>query len=83
MTNEGAEKVLMIIAHRNFRDEEFLEPKKIFEKNGLKVVVASSRIDEAKGILGLRYKPDITLYDVNVEDYSIICFIGGPGSTEY
>jgi len=45
-------KVLMIIASQNFRDEEFLTPKQIFEKAGFNVIVASSSLNTAKGTLG-------------------------------
>lgn len=83
MANESKKKALMIIANKDFRDEEFLEPKTILENNGLKVVVASSSTNQAKGLLGSEYKPDITLSDVNTQDYSIIVFVGGPGSSEY
>ena len=65
MTNERSKQALMIIAHKDFRDEEIQEPKAILEKNGLKVIVASSGIDQAEGILGLRYKPDLTISSPN------------------
>ena len=40
MNNKGI--ILMIIAPNNFRDEEFFIPKRLFEENYFKVVVASS-----------------------------------------
>ncbi len=52
-------KVLMIIAHENFRDEELLTPKQIFEKNGIKVTIASTDTTPAKGMLGAVVKPDV------------------------
>ncbi len=83
MAGRNGKKALMIIAHRDFRDEEFLEPKAVLEKNGLKVDVASSSTDKARGMMGSIYKPDLLLSEVKVEDYSIIVFIGGAGSREY
>jgi len=76
-------KILMIIAHRNFRDEEYFVPKKIFEKNGYKVITASSSLKTAKGMLGGKAKPDILLKSVKVKDFDAIIFVGGSGSTEY
>ena len=35
-------KILIVIPHTQFRDEEFFEPKKILEDEGAKVVVAST-----------------------------------------
>ena len=83
MAGEKEKKALMIIAHRDFRDEEFLEPKAILEKNGFHVDVASSSTDMARGMLGMSYKPNLLLKDVQVEDYSMVIFIGGAGSRVY
>ncbi|MBC7337341.1 MAG: DJ-1/PfpI family protein, partial [Clostridia bacterium] len=62
--NLATKKVLMIVAHRDFRDEEFFEPKKTLEGRGARVVVASSSLEEARGMLGSTVKPDLLLKDV-------------------
>ncbi len=77
------QKILMIIASKDFRDEEFLKPKEIFEKNGFKVVVASSSLNPSKGMLGTEVKPDILLGNVNLKDYKAVVFVGGVGAKEY
>lgn len=76
-------KAVLIIAHDRFRDEEFLEPKKILEEGGVKVTVASSSLETATGMLGAKAKPDILLKDVKAEDYDAVVFIGGSGASEY
>jgi len=76
-------KILMIVAPENFRDEEFLEPKKVFEDNGVNVVVASKDVSEAKGMLGATAKIDLDIKDVNVDEYDAIVFVGGSGSSIY
>ncbi len=76
-------KVLMIIATNNFRDEEYERPREIFEANGMEVVVASSSLDIARGMLGMTVKPDILVDEVRVEDYAAIVFVGGSGADEY
>ena len=77
-------KVLMIIAPENFRDEELLDPKKIFEDNNIKVEIASKGIDTAaKGKLGVTVGVDIDIADVNVDNYDAIIFVGGPGASIY
>ncbi|HQA04190.1 MAG TPA: DJ-1/PfpI family protein, partial [Thermodesulfovibrio thiophilus] len=78
-----SKKVLMIIASQNFRDEEFLTPKQIFEKAGFNVIVASSSLNTAKGTLGATVKPDILIKDVNVKTFDAVVFVGGPGAEEY
>lgn len=75
-------KILMIIAPENFRDEELLEPKKIFENKGFSVTIASTK-NEAKGMLGARVNVDININDVNVGNYDAIIFVGGVGSQIY
>ncbi|MFA5116798.1 MAG: DJ-1/PfpI family protein [Candidatus Omnitrophota bacterium] len=76
-------QVVMIIPRVEFRDDEFFPPKQVLEKEGILVKVASSTLDEAKGSLGARVKPDMLFTDVNMGDFDAVIFIGGEGSTEY
>jgi len=76
-------KILMIIGSKDFRDEELLEPKKIFEDEGAKVIIASSTLEPIKGMLGKIIKADILIDDVKVDDYDAIIFVGGIGAKEY
>jgi len=80
---EGGKKILMVIAEKNFRDEELLVPQKEFIKNGFKVIVCSTSSGEAIGKLGAKVKPDIEISKVNFLDYDAIVVIGGPGSRQY
>lgn len=75
--------ILMIIAKSDFRDEELLVPKSVFEKEKAKVVIASTTRSEIKGMLGATVKPDILLNEVSVEDYDAVIFVGGSGSQQY
>ena len=76
-------KALMIIAERNFRDEELLEPRKILENREIKVTIASTSLHQARGMLGATIKPDILLSSVKVQDYDVIIFVGGSGASQY
>ncbi|MFC1703869.1 DJ-1/PfpI family protein [Candidatus Omnitrophota bacterium] len=76
-------RAVMIIANNGFRDEEFQIPKLIFEENGVEVTVASSKLSQAKGVLGAEVKPDMLISDIIVNDFDTIVFIGGGGSKEY
>lgn len=76
-------RVLMVIAHRDFRDEEFLKPKTLLEKAGAQVTVASSSLEPATGSLGAKITPDVLLRSVQADDYEAVVFIGGPGAKEY
>lgn len=76
-------KIVMIIAPDGFRDEEYFEPKKVFEDAGVEVVTASKGVSVAKGKLGATANVDMDISEVEVSDYDAIVFIGGPGTTIY
>lgn len=78
-----AKKAVMIIASNSFRDEEFKVPHLVLEDSGVKVTIASSSLDTARGILGTRVNPDILIDDIRAEDYDAIIFVGGAGAQEY
>jgi protease I len=83
MTEKKVQKVLFVIAHRDFRDEEFREPKAVLEKAGFTVTVASSGTGVATGMLGMRYTPDLLLSEAKAGEYEAVVFIGGAGAKEY
>ncbi|MBI5701626.1 DJ-1/PfpI family protein [Candidatus Saganbacteria bacterium] len=76
-------KAVLIIAQNMFRDEEYIEPKEILEKAGIKTVTASTNIGPASGKLGMKTHADIKLTDVHPKDYDAVVFIGGPGSYDF
>lgn len=76
-------RVLMVIASSQFRDEEYQKPRAILEKAGIGVTVASSRMKEATGMLGLKVEPDLLLKEAKMEEYAAVVFVGGMGATEY
>jgi protease I len=75
--------ILMVIAHRDFRDEEYQKPRQIFEEAEVKVVTASSSLKPAKGMLGMTVTPDVLLKDARASDFDAVVFVGGLGSMEY
>ena len=79
----AGKKVVMIIARKNFRDEELLKPKQILESEGAEVTVASSTLGTVVGMLGARAESNMLFTDINVADYDAIIFVGGMGASEY
>ena len=71
-------KVVMIIAFENFRDEEFFVTKEVLESHGNKVDVASDTLGTAKGSDGADIFVDAALDKIDLDDYDAIVFIGGP-----
>jgi protease I len=74
---------LMIIAPQNFRDEECFETKEELEKVGVRVIVASLTRGEKKGARGGSIPAELSIGEVNVEDYSAVIFVGGSGAQIY
>jgi protease I len=79
----SGKKVLMVIAKNKFRDEEYLEPRKALESAGAIITVASSSLETAEGMLGLKVKPDVLIGSVKEEEFDGIVFVGGGGASEY
>jgi len=77
------EKILMVVAPENFRDEEYQKPKEVLENAGYQVVTASKGVSVAKGMLGANISVDQDVISVNISDYSALVFVGGSGASVY
>ncbi len=78
-----AKKAVLIIASRNFRDEELLGTRRELEKANVDTVIASTKTGIIKGTHGVRVEAAILVNDIVVDDYDAIIFVGGPGAKEY
>src|SRR5919197_1387572 len=76
-------KVLVVIPHTQFRDEEFFEPKKILEEEGAKVVVASTTVRQCRGMKGGTVQADIAIADAKADDYAGIVLCGGSSVPDF
>ncbi|MBI5360439.1 MAG: DJ-1/PfpI family protein [Planctomycetes bacterium] len=79
----AGKNILMVIAPKDFRDEELFIPKEYFEKNKATVVVASSQTGTVIGMKGGKAEPDILLKDVDASGYDAVVFVGGSGAKVY
>lgn len=76
-------KVVLVIAHKNFRDEELFDTRKEIEHDGHQTVVASTSLDEAVGMKGGKAHPKLLLNDIDESDFDAIVFVGGSGASAY
>ncbi len=76
-------KVLMIVAFRDFKDEEYFIPREILEKAGAKIMVASDKKGVAFGAAGGEANVDLTIDEVAADDFDAVIFIGGSGAQKY
>jgi len=76
-------KVLMIIAPKDFRDEEYQEPRAVLERKDVEVVIASTVAESARGMFGMQVTPDTTIDEVNPAEFDAVVVVGGSGSQTY
>lgn len=76
-------KIAMIIAFSNFRDEEYFIPKEIFEEASFEVKTVSTKKGTAIGAGGGDTEVDLTFDELNIDDFDVILFVGGPGAYKY
>ncbi|MCD6225715.1 DJ-1/PfpI family protein [bacterium] len=77
------QKVLLVIAPENFRDEELFETKKVLEAAGFQTEVVSQKTGVLKGMLGGTVSVKKTIADIAVADYQAVVFVGGTGASVY
>ncbi|MCK4255559.1 DJ-1/PfpI family protein [candidate division WOR-3 bacterium] len=75
--------IVFVISQKNFRDEEYLIPREIFEGLGAEVSVASEDTTTAIGMLEVSVKPDMRLDDISLKDFDVIILVGGSGSVVF
>jgi len=78
----GGIQIVMIIAFRDFRDEEYFVPKEILEAAGVEIKTASNKTGTATGADGGDVKVDLLVSEINPADFDAVVFIGGPGCLE-
>lgn len=76
-------KVAFVVAPQNFRDEEYLEPKKILSDSGISVITASLKTGELSGMLGARINADILVEEIKPAEISALVLVGGSGADIY
>jgi protease I len=79
----GKKNIVMVVAHKDFRDEEYFIPLDIFRSSSFEVVTASSIKGEVLGVMGGEAVADARIQDINTEDFEAIVLIGGGGAQEY
>lgn len=77
-------KILFIVA-QGFRDEELLEPMAILAGEGYDIKIASENIELIMGVKKAEIMPDMDLEEaaINLNNFSAIIFVGGPGAKAY
>jgi len=78
-----AKRVIMVIPPEKFRDEEYLEPRDLFQERGIDVRTASKITGLAYGMLGATVDVNFNYNNISVENFDAIVFVGGSGASVY
>jgi len=76
-------KIGIIIAPKDFKDEEYFVPKEAFENAGFIVETISYKFGPAIGVDGNEAKVDVLAKNLKLDDYQAVVFVGGPGAQKY
>ncbi len=75
--------VVMVIAPKDFRDEEFKTPYDYLKELGHNILVASTDTAKATGMLDLTVKPDLLIENIDTLAFDALILVGGTGSAIY
>ena len=75
--------ILMVIAPEGFRDEEYFHVREELEKAGHKITVASLEDTAVSSVEEKEVVVDLLISEVDVADYDVLVFSGGPGTNVY
>lgn len=75
-------KIAIILASKDFKDEEYFVLRELLEKADFEIVNISNQIGVAEGVEGGEVDIDKTIDALKVEDYDALVFIGGSGCLE-
>lgn len=76
-------KALLIIANKDFQDEEYQVTREVLESEGIEVKTASSAGNVSEGSMGTKVSTDYSFSRVITDDFDAVIFIGGMGAEEY
>ena len=79
----SGKNVLMVVPFTQFRDEEYLEPRKILEAVGASITVASGSVRRCYGLNGARVDATIAIADAKSENFDALVICGGPSVPEF
>lgn len=72
--------IALVIAPGDFRDEEYIEPKTLFQQHGARTVTISTTLAPVTGMLGATAQATLLLKDAQAENFDAVVFVGGMGA---
>lgn len=76
-------KIGLVVAPQDFKDEEYFTPRLIFEEIGYKPVTICSRFGPAVSTKGKKVNVDVLAKNFQAGDFAAVVFVGGSGAQDY
>jgi protease I len=70
----------MVVAQKDFADQEYSDPRAVFEKEGASVVLCSTTTRPAVSHNGFSLKPRVSTADLTPDQFDAIVLVGGMGA---
>ena len=75
--------ILLILPADNFNEQEFLTVKTVLCRKNFNIFIASDAHTLCIGSDGLRVRADVNLYNMHVQNFAAVVYIGGEGVRNY
>ncbi len=76
-------KIAVIVASKDFRDEEYFIPCQVFKEEGAEISVFSDKKGPIIGSYGGEAEAEYTLKEFTPKSFAAVVFIGGPGAMRF
>lgn len=78
-----SKSILIILASKDFNEDEYLIVKKTLEKENFKFFIASDAHSLCVGNRGMKVRADVSFFNMRESNFSAIIIIGGNGIKSY
>lgn len=78
-----SKSILLILASKDFNEDEYLIVKKTLEKENFKVFIASDAHTLCVGNRGMKVRADVSFFNMRESNFGAIIIIGGNGIKTY
>lgn len=75
--------ILLILAAKDFSEDEYLNVKYVLERKGYNIFIASDSYSVCTGNRGMKVRPDVSFYNMNPSNFAALLIIGGDGIRKY
>jgi len=75
--------ILLVIAGKDFNEDEYLVVKKIFEREGFKIFITSDAQSLCVGNRGMKVRADVSFFNMKESNFAAVVVIGGNGIKKY